>query len=161
MRTPVLLTWLLLAASTTHGAAPASPSTSLASPSRDIRPICGVAGYTLQTGYRFGANAELLPGETPIRSTADMVKLGWKHDEPWGRINNQLQYYVDDKLGITRAFKWTGPAWPNILVGNACGGSAGTGAILPETFTGSNSTMRIKWIRVFKPTGQEGSMQQK
>ncbi len=326
MRTPVLFTWLLVAASTTHAAAPASSSTSPASPSPTIRPICGVPGYTLQTGYRFGAKAELLPGETPVRSTADMVKLGWKHDEPWGRINNQLQYYVDfskpetylgpnhvfeadhlalvarhdgspnygakdgrpdmayshiasaefitsqtveppvilefmvmlpggrgmwpalwlydehsgkhdaseidvmeawysaplgqgtdfsmifqfdhgpgvgktladpggldahggmwqpygslkkgdpgsdlskrwvaysawwqtnscskyvdDKLGITRAFKWTGPSWPNILVGNACGGSAGTGAILPETFKGDNSRFRIKWIRIFKP----------
>ena len=95
MGTPVLLTCLLLAASTTRGAAPVSPPTSPAAPSPDIRPICGAFGYTLQTGYRFGAKADLLPGETPVRSTADMVKLGWKHDEPWGRINNQLQYYVD------------------------------------------------------------------
>ncbi len=64
---------------------------------------------------------------------------------------NTCSKYVDDKLGITRAFKWTGPSWPNILVGNACGGSAGTGPIFPETFTGANSTFRIKWIRVFKP----------
>jgi hypothetical protein len=27
--------------------------------------------------------------------------------------------YVDDRPGITRAFKWTVPAWPNILVNNA------------------------------------------
>jgi hypothetical protein len=60
--------------------------------------------------------------------------------------------YVDNKLGITRAFKWTGPAWPNILVGNACGGTQWTGPILPETFAGDNSTFRIKWIRIFKPT---------
>ncbi len=77
--------------------------------------------------------------------------------------SSQLPQYLvarfdeNNKLGIARAFKWTGPSWPNILVGKAGGGSAGTGAILPETFTGSNSTMRIKWIRVFKPAGQEGS----
>lgn len=61
----------------------------------DIQPICGVDGYALQTSYRFGLSAALLPEETPVRSIADMVKLGWKHDQPWGRINDELEYFVD------------------------------------------------------------------
>jgi hypothetical protein len=312
---------LAMATSSSEAVPPQAP------PSPEVRPICGVPGYVLQTGFRFGMTAQLLPGETPVKSTADMVKLSWKHDEPWGRINNQLQYfvdfrkpetylgpnhvfeaddlalvakhdgspnygskddrpdmayshiasaqfitsltvrppvivefmvmvpggrgmwpalwlydehsgkhdaseldvmqsvynapvgerddrskvfqydhgpgagrtladpggldahggwwqpygplskgdagrdlsqrwvayslwwqpdraskYVDDKRGITRSFKWTGPAWPNILVGNAVGGTDWTGPIFPETFAGDNSTMRIKWIRIFKPS---------
>jgi hypothetical protein len=54
-----------------------------------------VPGYTLQKGYRFGKSAELLPGETAVQGTADMVALGWKNDQPWGRINFELQYFVD------------------------------------------------------------------
>lgn len=64
-------------------------------PPAAIQPACGVPGYTLQVSYRFGKTAKLLPCETPVRSTADMVKLGWKPDAPWGRINHELQYFVD------------------------------------------------------------------
>jgi hypothetical protein len=297
-----------------------------------IQPICAVPGYVLQIGYRFGKHAKLSLGETAVRSTADMVKLGWKHDQPWGRINYELEYfvdfgkpetrlgpnhvfedddlalvarhddsnayastegqadsayghiasgefitrltvqppaivefmvqipagrgmwpglwlydvhsgrhdaseidvlesqynaplgqrddrskvyqydhgpgagrtladpggldahggwwqpygslvkgdpgsdlskryvaysvswqvdrcskYVDNQLGITRAFKWTGPEWPNIIVDNACGMAKGDwcGPISPATFAGNNSTLRIKWIRVFKPAAAD------
>ena len=40
-------------------------------------------------------------------------------------------------------------------VGNSCGGGAGTGPILPETFASDNSTFRIKWVRVFKPAPKD------
>ena len=62
---------------------------------------------------------------------------------------DRVSKYVDNKLGITRAFKWTGGGWPNIIVGNQCGGWSET--TLPETFADNSSTLRIKWIRVFKP----------
>jgi beta-glucanase (GH16 family) len=321
MKTLCALAWPLIAFCAGCAAAAASPSAAGA------RPACGVTGYVLQTGYRFGTSAKLLPGEIAVRSTADMVSLGWKHEAAWGnpvvhsldRISefyrpappsgpnyvfeaddlaivarhdgtdnygadkdkpdyagghvtsggfitaltveppavvefmvmapegrgmwpscwlydchsgrhdaseidvmesefnapigqrddrskvfqfdhgrgvgrtivdpggldrnkgwwqpygslsrgdtgsdlskrwvaysvwwqgDRVGKYVDDKPGITRAFKWTGPAWPNILVNNACGGIEWTGPISPETFAGDNSTMRIKWIRIFMP----------
>jgi beta-glucanase (GH16 family) len=294
-------------------AALSAPSSPALSPT--VQPICGAPGYALLVSYRFGKRAKLLPGETPIRSRADMVNLGWHYEAPWyygstyfndfskadsplgpnyvfedddlalvarhdksggytkdphaphvssGQFLTSLtvqppaivefmvetpagrgmwpalwlydcnsgkhdsseldvleavynaplgqgddpsriyQYdhgpqsgrtiedpggldahgywqphgslakgdpgsdfskrwtafsvwwqldreskYVDNKLGITRAFKWTGGGWPNILVGNQLGGWSGT--ILPETFKGDNATFRIKWVRVFKP----------
>ena len=61
--------------------------------------------------------------------------------------------YVDDKEGVARAFRWTGPAEPNILVYNSIGSEKNDwpGPVLPETFAGDNSKFRIKWIRVFVP----------
>jgi len=307
----VAIVFAVFACSTLCSAAPTLPPLL-----PTIQPLCGVTGYMLQVSYRFGKHAKLLPGETPIRSVADMVNLGWKYDAPWGiangyfadfskpdsalgpnyvfeaddlalvaRHDNGANYtkdtgkphitsgqfltsltvqppaivefmveisggrgmwpalwlydcnsgrhdsseidvlesvynapigqrddrskvyqfdhgpgvgrtladpggldknggwwqpygslangdagsdlsrrwvaysawwqpdsvgkYVDNKLGITRAFHWTGGGWPNIIVGNQCGGWSET--TFPETFTGSNSTLRIKWIRVFKP----------
>lgn len=67
---------------------------------------------------------------------------------------------LEVKLGVTRAFKWAGPSWPNILAGKSYGGSAGTGPILPETFHGDNSTFRMKWIRIFKPSGNRMESEQ-
>lgn len=322
----VALVWLLSVCSTSRGAVLASALSS--PPSPNIQPVCGVPGYTLQTSYRFGRSAKLLPGEIAVRSTADMAKLGWKYQAAWGNPSvgsidyitdfarpeaplglnyvfeadalaivdrhdgtdnygsdkgkpdyagshvssgafitgltveppaivefmvmipagrgmwpalwlydchsgkhdsseidvlesqynapigqrddrskvfqfdhgpgagrtiadpggldankgwwqpygslskgdpgsdlskrwvaysvwwqgDRVSRYVDNKLGITRAFRWTGPAWPNILVNNACGGSVWTGPISPDTFAGDNSTLRIKWVRVFKPS---------
>jgi hypothetical protein len=100
----VAFVWLLFVTSTLCRAAPQdSPHPS--KQSLGIRPICGVPGYTLQTSYRFGKSVKPLPGETAVTSTDDMVKLGWKHDEPWGRINNQLQYYAD----FSKPETWLGP----------------------------------------------------
>ena len=67
---------------------------------------------------------------------------------------DRVSKYVDNKLGITRAFKWTGPSWPNIIVDNYVGGNW-AGPIFPDSFSGDNSTLRIKWIRVFKPIREE------
>ncbi len=50
----------LLTSSTLCGGAQPGPSSS--SPQGpDIRPICGVPGYTLQTSYRFGKTVKPLP----------------------------------------------------------------------------------------------------
>ncbi len=72
----------------------------------------------------------------------------WVAYSVWWQADRTSRY-VDNKLGITRAFRWTGGGWPNIIVGNQLGGWSGT--ILPESFTGDNATLRIKWIRVFEP----------
>lgn len=88
----------------------------------------------------YGALAKGDPG-------SDLSKR-WVSFSVWWQPDRESKY-VDNKSGITRAFKWTGGGWPNILVGDQCGGWSGT--ILPETFAGANSTFRIKWIRVFKP----------
>lgn len=326
--TLLLFVWFFLRVSVMRGSPASSPN---------IQPICGVPGYTFQTGYRFGTTAVPLPGEIPVRSAADMVKLGWKHDQPWGRINYELQYFtdfskpethlgpnhvfepddlaqvakhdqtgnyastegqpdsayshiasgefvtsltvqppaivefmamipagrgmwpslwlydvhsgkndaseidvlesvfnapigqrddrskvfqydhgsgtgrtladpggldahggwwqpygslakgdsggdlsrrwvafsvlwetnycakfVDNKLGIKRAFKWTGPAWPNIIVAESCGSAKidWPGPISPASFAGNNSTFRIKWIRIFKPSAKPSERSQ-
>jgi len=61
--------------------------------------------------------------------------------------------YVDDKEGITRAFRWTGPEPPNIIAYNSIGSSKldWPGPVLRETFSGDNATFRLKSIRVFTP----------
>ncbi|MEK7768038.1 MAG: family 16 glycosylhydrolase, partial [bacterium] len=61
--------------------------------------------------------------------------------------------FVDDKRGITRAFRWTGPAPANILVYQSIGSAKldWPGPVLPQTFTGDNAVFRIRSIRVFKP----------
>ena len=61
--------------------------------------------------------------------------------------------YVDDREGITREFRWTGPEKPNIIAYNSIGSSKldWPGPVLPETFKGGNAKFRIRSIRVFKP----------
>ena len=61
--------------------------------------------------------------------------------------------YVDDKPGITREFRWTGPEAPNIIAYNSISSEKNdwTGPALPETFAGDNAVFRIRSIRVFVP----------
>ncbi|MEK7474997.1 MAG: family 16 glycosylhydrolase [Candidatus Coatesbacteria bacterium] len=61
--------------------------------------------------------------------------------------------YVDDREGITRAFRWTGPEAPNLIVYNSISSEKNdwTGPVLPESFARDNSVFRIKSIRVFVP----------
>ena len=74
------------------------------------------------------------------------VPSRWVAYSVWWQPDSASKY-VDSKLGITRALKWTGGGWPNILVGNQCGGWSRE--VLSETFAGENSTFGTKWIRVF------------
>ncbi len=68
-------------------------------------------------------------------------------------LPDRVTKYVDGKPGVTRAFRWTGPAPANILVYQSIGSAKldWPGPVLPETFTGDNAVFRIRSIRVFKP----------
>jgi len=68
-------------------------------------------------------------------------------------LSDRTVRYVDDRQAITRAFRWTGPEEPNILVYNSISSEKNdwTGPVLPETFAGDNAVFRIKSIRVFVP----------
>jgi hypothetical protein len=69
-------------------------------------------------------------------------------------LKDRTVRYVDDKEGITRAFHWTGPESPNLLVYLSLGTShpdSWPGPVLPETFVGENATLLLKSIRVFVP----------
>jgi len=52
----------------------------------------------------YGALAKGDPG-------SDLAKR-WVSFSVWWQPDRESKY-VDDKLGITRAFKWTGGGWPN------------------------------------------------
>ena len=74
-------------------------------------------------------------------------------------LADRVTKYVDDREGITRAFRWTGPAEPNILVYQSIGSEKldWPGPVLPETFTRGHAVFRIRCIRVFKPVQIKGS----
>ena len=61
--------------------------------------------------------------------------------------------YVDDKEGISREFRWTGPEKANIHVYLSIGSEKldWPGPVPPETFQGDNAVFRIRSIRVFVP----------
>ncbi len=67
---------------------------------------------------------------------------------------DKVTKYVDNKPAVTRAFRWTGPAQPNLLVYNSIGSDSidWPGPVLSNTFSGDNAKFRIKTIRIFKPT---------
>jgi beta-glucanase (GH16 family) len=67
---------------------------------------------------------------------------------------DRVSKYVDNKLGVTRMFTWTGPAEPNIIVYQSIGSDSQDwpGPVSADTFTGDNAKFRIKSIRVFKPS---------
>ncbi len=58
-------------------------------PSSQIKPAIGVAGYVLQSEYRFGT----APGKN-IRSISDL-QANFTPDAPWGRINGELQHFTN------------------------------------------------------------------
>jgi hypothetical protein len=62
--------------------------------------------------------------------------------------------FVDSREAVTRAFTWTGPAEPNIIVYNSVSSDSSNwpGPVQPDTFTGDNAKFRIKAIRIFKPS---------
>lgn len=68
-------------------------------------------------------------------------------------LPDRVSKYVDDKPGVTRLYKWTGPAEPNIIIYNSIGSDQidWPGPVSADTFTGDNAKYRIKSIRVFKP----------
>ncbi|MBO0737863.1 MAG: family 16 glycosylhydrolase [Alphaproteobacteria bacterium] len=70
-------------------------------------------------------------------------------------LPDRITKYVDNKAGVTRMFKWTGPAEPNILIYNSIGSDKvdWPGPVSAGTFAGDNAKFRIKSIRVFKPKG--------
>jgi hypothetical protein len=67
---------------------------------------------------------------------------------------DRVTKFVDNREAVTRAFTWTGPAEPNIIVYNSVGSdrSHWPGPVRPDTFTGDNAKFRIKAIRIFKPS---------
>ena len=67
---------------------------------------------------------------------------------------DKVTKYVDDKAGVTRAFRWTGPSDANILVYNSIGSDTSNwpGPVMTSTFSGDNAKFRIKSIRIFKPS---------
>jgi beta-glucanase (GH16 family) len=67
---------------------------------------------------------------------------------------DRVAKYVDNREAVTRAFTWTGPAEPNIIVYNSVGSDSSNwpGPVQPDTFTGDNAKFRIKAIRIFKPS---------
>lgn len=67
---------------------------------------------------------------------------------------DKVTKYVDDKPGVTRAFRWTGPSDANILVYNSIGSETSNwpGPVMASTFSGDNAKFRIKSIRIFKPS---------
>ena len=67
---------------------------------------------------------------------------------------DRVTKYVDDKAGVTRAFRWTGPSGANILVYNSIGSDtiSWPGPVMGSTFSEENAKFRIKSIRVFKPS---------
>ena len=68
-------------------------------------------------------------------------------------LPDRVSKYVDNKLGATRMFKWTGPGEPNIIIYNSIGSdqSDWPGPVSADTFLGDHAKFRIKSIRVFKP----------
>lgn len=68
-------------------------------------------------------------------------------------LSDRITKYVDDRVGVTRMFKWTGPAEPNIIIYNSIGSDRidWPGPVSTETFVSDNAKFRIKSIRVFKP----------
>lgn len=68
---------------------------------------------------------------------------------------DRVTKFVDNREAVTRAFTWTGPAMPNIIVYNSVGSDKldWPGPVQPDTFTGDNAKLRVKAIRVFKPNG--------
>ncbi len=68
-------------------------------------------------------------------------------------LADRVTKYVDDRPAITRAFRWTGPAEPNILAYLSIGSETldWPGPVLPETFRDGGAVFRIRTIRVFKP----------
>jgi beta-glucanase (GH16 family) len=69
-------------------------------------------------------------------------------------LPDRITKYVDTKLGVTRMFKWTGPAEPNIIIYNSIGSDKidWPGPVSADTFVGDNAKFRIRSIRVFKPS---------
>ncbi|HET6387274.1 MAG TPA: hypothetical protein VFJ58_28115 [Armatimonadota bacterium] len=110
------------------------------------RTIADPGGLDAHGGWRqpYGALAYGDPG-------SDLSKR-WVACSVWWHPD-RVSKYVDNKPGITRALTWTGPAWPNIIVDNACGMARGDwcGPISPATFASANSTLRTKRVRVFTP----------
>jgi len=68
-------------------------------------------------------------------------------------LPDQVTKYVDAKPAITRAFRWTGPEAPNVIVYNSVGSDQldWPGPVTAATFAGDNPKFRIKSIRIFKP----------
>jgi beta-glucanase (GH16 family) len=66
---------------------------------------------------------------------------------------DRVTKFVDEKEGVTRAFKWTGPGKPNILVYNSVSSDSNDwpGPVQPDTFADDNAKFRIRAIRIFKP----------
>jgi hypothetical protein len=66
---------------------------------------------------------------------------------------DKVTEYIDNKAGVTRAFRWTGPSDANILVYNSIGSDVSDwpGPVSASTFSGDNARFRIKSIRIFKP----------
>ena len=68
-------------------------------------------------------------------------------------LRDRVTKYVDDRPGITRAFRWTGPAEPNILVYTSIGSAKldWPGPVEPGSFAGDNAVFCVRAIRVYSP----------
>lgn len=106
-------------------------------------------GETLSDPGGFGKDGFWRPyGAMP---GGDMSKRFAAYSVLW--LLDRVTKYVDHKEGITRAFRWTGPAEPNLLVYNSIGSAKldWPGPLSPKTFARDNAVFRLRSIRVFKP----------
>jgi hypothetical protein len=81
----------------------------------------------------------------------DLAKRRAAYAVHW--LPDRFVKYVDGREGLTRAFRWTGPARPNLLVNLAVGAESAdwTGPVSAATFRDGGAAFRLYAIRVFTP----------
>jgi hypothetical protein len=69
-------------------------------------------------------------------------------------LPDRVRKYVDNKMGVERTFRWSGPPAANIEVFNSIGSDQldWPGPVQASTFKGDNAKFRIRAIRIFKPS---------